>query len=650
MRFATTLFLAFVATGIGLYLYLDQTGILQRFLGEEPPPRLVAPVPKAITGFRFQNDGRPDSLKQLEIQEDGRWRVKAPVDDFADPEWVQSVLKVFASLRATDFLPDPQGTERSRYGLDTDTATTLSIDLSDGQTLHYQVGHPGPLENSCYLFPGEASAYRGTFVAAVPFADLAATPPTSMVDPILARFDPGAITQLTYRHGDLETQLQRPARPGGRWRLVAPIQRQADGDRIDGWLASLATLPIDEVRLAPSPENAADEETKQEDSTLESLEGEEHRITVGGDLETASPAALTLTFTPRADDPDQLRAQHSNRNLIYLVSRKAAENVFPKSVDSLREQRLLRVSAADLTAVVFTPQGSLPLRVEHSGAWLMNTRDGETALANPDQGERFLDLLNETPIVQYLESGESKEALYGLDEPLFTVKLHGEQLGPHESKHLVMRVGMPPGDSPHVFVHLEGTDFIAAVPKTFLTGIAQAADALQWKKLEVLNIPFERIRAVTMEIPGKETLTLKTDLLNPNTDQRLQLLREDVDRTADLNQRAAGQLLLDVGNLNADRWISVSVASALALADSTLRLSVSQRPPIPSEGAEGSEPSGGDEGETWRFEFAPVNAKVPVFYYGQRVGTPRPKPFLITRELYHRLSGKQLLLESPTGS
>lgn len=617
MRFATTIVLAIVALGLGLYAYLDHSGVLKKVFGNEQSPVLVAPVPKAITAFTLQGD---DGRRTLEIKE-GRWQITSPITDAADPEWVNNALETFGALRASGFLPDTAGARRSDYGLSPDRATTLEIHLSDDKTLSYQLGHEGPSPGSTYLFPGEADDYRGAFVGLGDFSSLVEKPVSGIVDPVLARFSPEEIVALTFQAGDAAIELKRKAAAGSRWRLEAPLRQQADNDKVNALLTALTTLPISAVTLDPV---ALPVDTSPESKVVQ--------------LEFSTEKdPIKLTFTPHPSDPDLVQAHHSGRPLLYTMAKSSLAEIYPEDAESLRESRLLRVAAADVSSVTLTPEGGVPLQLEHSGTWLINHgEDKGTTLANPEQGERFLALLNETEVTQYLQTGPDKLALYGLDQPRYVMEMTGENLGPRQAERLVMRVGMPLGDSPRVFVTFDDTPIIAAVSKTFLTSLALAADPLKWKKLEVINVAFELMEEVELVRPGKPKLTLKVDLVHPDTKKRLQLEQDGKDRTADMDKHAAGELILELGNLHAGSWLTTAKESAIALAEPSLEITLKSRPASEEE-----------EGETWTLIFAPVEARVPAFYFGQLEGTPRPEPFLISRELYDRLSGKDLILDSP---
>lgn len=621
MRIATTLILLVLALALGLFAFLDHTGVTRKLFGSTEPPTLSAPVAKAITGFTFTNGDNRRSLQRI----NQGWRLTAPVEDAANPEWVQKALEVFSSLRVTEYLPDRDGALRPSHGLNPTVATTLEIDLSDGKKLTYQIGRQGPFENSAYVFPGTPDDYEGTFVVAGDFSGLAAQPVADIVDPVLARFDQTKAISLAFqKEAESTIELRRNEDPGSRWRLESPMQQQADDDIANELLTSLATLPVHEVHFEdPSPS--------------ESVSTPPKIIRIGT---ARSEELIELSYTDHPSNADLLQARHSQRPLLYDIRKDVLGSLFPSSADSLRETKLLRLSPADLSSAVITPQNGAPLKLEHTAVWLLSEGEGPgSLLANPDQGERFLDLFNKTEVVQYLQGGQDKRALYGLENPRFTVALSGENLGPLQSDTLVMRVGMPLGGSPHVFVAFENTNFIAAVPPAFLTGLAQASSRLKWKKLEVLNVAFDQIQDITITSPGKDTLALKADLLNQKIDQRLLLDVKGQDRTADMDKHAAGQLLLDVGNLNADSWVTVTQESTLALTDPSLTIQVSRR-------ADATDPNEEASAE-WTLRFAPVNAKVPLFYYGQLEGTDRPEPFLIKRELYQRLSGAGLLLDSP---
>ena len=622
MRLLTTILLALAAAGFGLYAYLDQSGTLAQIFGQREPPQLLAPVPKAITGFAIVTAGETRTLEKRE----GRWYLATPVVDRADPKWVRETLQTLGAMRKMDFVGDTSVEERASFGLSQGAASTLSIDLSDHRQLHYRIGRAGPYQRSTYLSPGTSEEYVGAFIVTGDFTSVVETPATRIVDPLLARFDQEKIVGLSLSRNGESIELKRKATPGSRWRLEEPIQHQADDDEVNALLLTLATLPVSEVILDPDK------------SSVDAGRPGSYEV----DLWEAVPKnVIKLTFSPHPTDADLLRAKHSTRSLLYDLPKSALE-AFPRDAVSLRERRLLRVIASDVTAAALTRRGGAPLRLENPGAWLVAQGDEGMVLANQEQGERFIALLNETIVDEYLGGGPGEESLHGLEDPLFTVEFEGENLGPLEADTLVMRVGSPAGDEsqgviapPNVFVRFDESDHIAAVPTTFLTGLAQAAEPRRWKKLEVLNVAFELIEEAILAPTGGEPLSLKIDFTHADPLKRLQLFQNEVDRSQDMDRPRAGQVIRDLGNLSADLWVTPAEGTTAALSAPSLRVTLRSRPA-----------EEGEEGKQWQLSFAPVNPQVPKFYYGRLEETGGGELFLIRGGLYDRLSGKGLLLEA----
>ncbi|MFT5406866.1 MAG: hypothetical protein ACI9DF_005734 [Verrucomicrobiales bacterium] len=613
MRYATTIFLAIAALALAGYAFLDFTGKLDGFFKEKAPPELLAPVAEAITGLTFKDVSETRVLEKRE----GRWRLTSPVDDLVDPKWVEGVLETLSAMHKNEFIRDTDGGMREGFGLNEDKMTALTVQLSDGKTILYQIGQTGPYENSTYLFPGESGAYEGAFIAAGEFKSAVETPVSGMVDPVLTRFAAERIVGLTLKGQDPVVELKKNASAGSRWRLEAPIQQQADDDKVSTLLTTLGALPVSDVVL-----DVSNAETTAGGWGIEIWDMDPQNV-------------IELTFSPHPTDETLLRARHSKRPLLYDVPKQIIDDL-PSEVESLRETKLLRVVAADISSVSITRQGGVPLKLNNPGVWMMAGPDGDV-LTNPEHGERFIALFNDAVVGQYLEGGPEKEELYGLNNAMFTIEMTGENLGPLQQDTLVMRVGMPLNDPPNAYVVFDQIPTIMAVPKTFLTGMADISEPRRWKKLEVLNVAFELIEEITMAPAGEPPLRLLVDRLNEDIAKRLLLFKGEDDLTADTDKKGAGEIILDVGNLSADRWLSTTEPeSAIALVAPTLTLILKSRP-VTKDG----------EGKTWTLKFAPVNAEVPSFYYGQMEGTDRPAPFLIGRALYDRLAGKGLLLEAP---
>ncbi len=610
MRPLTTLLLAALALGLGLFAYLDHTGVLTTWWGKSEDPPFVIPVSKTITGFTLAD---ASSSRSLEKRGDV-WHVIEPVEDLADPDWVATALELFGATRPNTFLRDPEGAQRAEYGLSADEATTLTMRFTEGPPVIYHLGQPGPFANSTYLFLGEPDDYAGAFVATGDFRPVMEASVKEMIDPLLTRFEMEKAVGVTI--GD-EIALERDVTPGSRWRLVAPLQAQADEELVGALLGTFASAKTSEVLLEKPSESS---DAVLQTVTIQLAERE---------------APIVLEIRPHPTDPELVWVVHSGRPLTYHLPR-AFLAALPDDAESLRETRLLRLIEADVTAATITPKGGPALSLENSGVWLI--KDGEAlSVANAEQGARFIELLSDTRVEHYLEGGADKEAIYGLDDPLYTIELEGQKLGPLEKDKVTMRVGMPLGSvqQPRVFVAFDRVANIAAVPKGFLTGLAQAADLAKWRQLEVLNVAFTLIENVTITPVDESPLNLVIDFENEDAEKRLQLFEGGIDRSADMNRHAAGQLIMELGALSADRWLSSGEQALEALVNPTLTVVLKNR----SGEAE-------NERQEWTLHFAPVNPDVPAFYYGKLDSEEASEPFLISRELYERLSGERLLLET----
>ena len=607
MKLATTIILAVAAVGLGVYAYLDHTGALSDIFGEKLAPTFEGPAVPLVNSLTIKD---ATETRRLEKRE-GRWHITSPIEDLADPAWIESVMETFKTMHPKEFLRDDSGTEREGYGLTQERGVPLEIGFPSGEPLVYHIGNAGPFEKSTYLYPGSAEAYEGAFVVMGDFRSLVEQPVTDMVDPTLAQFDQSKLTGLSFKQGPQTIELQRTPKPGSPWRVAAPVQYQADEVATTALISKLATIAISGVHP-----RSADEGAPEAAPT--------HVITVEA---SAPQPPFELSFRPHPTDETLVRARHSLRPLDYDVPKTVLDD-FPNDPAKLRETKLLRVAAADLTRVKIARRGQTdPLTLEHAGVWLLGSE-----VIDEEKGEQFLKLFNETEIDLHLEGGPDKAALYGLDDPFLTVTFEGESLGPLQEDSCTLRVGLPP-ESPQAFVSIEGMPTIAAVDQTFPTSLAQVTEPLHWKDLEVLNIAFSHIRAVSLEPKGKATTRLAVDFGHETPDQVLRVFRNEQDRTDDIDRHAAAQLIMNLGTFSAQKWMPATEEAMNALTTPSLKVTI--------KSAEKKE----DELDEVSLRFAPTGSGNSAFYYGQVEGSDEPAPFLVSREEYERLTGSKLLLE-----
>ncbi len=209
---------------------------------------LVRFEPDQVERLRLEHGETRLELERLE----GRWRLRAPLEDRADPRAVGQVLSSLAGLRATGFpgadLPD------SALGLDRPLVRVAVEGAAPGARFEVWFGQGRLPSNSDRLFarrvepPGPAIQV-GEHVLPVFQKGLHA-----LRERRLLEFDPSRVARIrATAEGELVV-LERRAQGGeGGWDLVAPVAAPARRLRVQALLGALGELEATRV-LAPGSE------------------------------------------------------------------------------------------------------------------------------------------------------------------------------------------------------------------------------------------------------------------------------------------------------------------------------------------------------------------------------------------------------------
>ncbi len=613
MRIATTLTLAIIAALAGTYAVMEYSGTTKRLFRKEEPALGNIQI-RELTQFEIALGQRRQTFER----EEGRWRVAVPVEDSANVAWITEVLKAIDGLKASEYL-EIQASSSEEYGFTPETTLTLNLSHSEQAPITLQIGGPGNVPDSVYVKTVAPVKHPGVFVVPADLRQLLDHSLEKVVDPVLVRFTPDGVTGLSLTLDQDVVELKRN-RVGNLWRAVKPVDQPADADRVNGLLDRLGNMEI--TRVWPSEERAAL-------FTGESPRGM-RRVVL---WDESHENVVEISLLPDPDDNEAALAKVSRRDHVYSVAR-AFLTELPRRVETLRESRLLRIDLADVERLSIQLEGRDPVKLEQTGSvWFLES--GE--FANAEQAEELIKLVNESEVEQYFDDVGDVLGVYGLDKPFVTVTFEGQDLGTEQNKRIVMKIGRPVGNAPLDFAMIEGENHVAGVRKVLLTSFASWADPLKWKRLEVLNVADDTFKEILLEKSEQPAQRLVFDFDHEDVDQRLRFFEGEKDRTLDIDQKEAGELMWALGSLSANRWVTETDSVAERLKKPILTITVTTEVEAEEEKQE----------VIRKLHFAAVSdTPANAFYYG-RLDEPEQAAFLISKEKFETLAGKSLMLESP---
>ncbi len=198
----------------------------------------------AVTQVRRQMG--PDAL-ELAKRDDG-WHLAKPAEQRGDDKAMQDLLGQLGGLRAMRIAAYP-ARDLKEYGLDQPAAVVTVTLTADGKPAE-RVLKLGKVANPA---TGERFALaEGKAVAVLPgaVAKRLTAAPLAYRDRALARF--ADAERATLERGPRKATFSKE---DGTWKLVEPLQAEADHDRLEDFIAALAKLRADEL-VAEKPSAA----------------------------------------------------------------------------------------------------------------------------------------------------------------------------------------------------------------------------------------------------------------------------------------------------------------------------------------------------------------------------------------------------------
>ncbi|MFN3652528.1 MAG: DUF4340 domain-containing protein [Armatimonadota bacterium] len=271
-------------------------------------------------------------------------------------------------------------------------------------------------------------------------------------------------------------EVKRPESPftlvkaDGGWRFEAPATYRADGEAVESWLKGL----LEDASVSQQVEGASSDlslyglDKPAAEVVLTAKDGKTRTLQIGKDLPTAPGAA-----------GENFYARTAENGRVFMLSSTQVNDLKGKTVDSLRDKRLLALGEEDeiQSITLSRPQGNVELK-----------RQGEDwQLAQPFQAKAdevrvssFLGSLRSASAADFADDNAADLAKYGLDQPRLTVQV-SDKGGQH-----AVHFGLEAGDK--VYAVREGEREVMRVAKTTFSGLDQQVADLRDKELITLGL------------------------------------------------------------------------------------------------------------------------------------------------------------------
>jgi|GEM_PF-2525453 len=701
MRTGTTILLLLVAAGAFAFVYLKERTLLTTTETESRPPYVILANPRDIVAVSVKNslvnlefvravdqnadlseensdsESHPLGLTPVEELAESetkgvaktRWKVTGTVEDRADTDWVAGLIEAACSLHILEEISSEEvessDFDLKEFGLD-ESATVLSLTDRKGDRYTVQVGTSGAMNDTVHLRSVEngtslagraASKAQPVYLVASIVRDLLQFEPDQVRDRLLWGGSPDLTRHIVYRGKQGELTFERETLDDF-WKIVRPLQTDADDDAIEGLLALIGSVEAeafigpDKIQPAePDPsdvvtlvlgETATDENAvtlsfwevlNDTDSTPATATP---TVAVVADVAGASPSVKVVSVEEADAEPVESedyvlpdRPRYSNDRKVYA---RVSNRPIPMEVDSrlmtalryntndLRNRRLARLNEEGIGAVLIETPSGLPVDLVRSQQGWVLRRQERFELASPARLKRLFTAINEQEILDFASDSASSLTEFGLDNPALVVSFLSGPGGPGER----LLLG---GDRGRVFAHWEGDPFVYRVDSEILNEIP--SQAVKWKDSGVMRFSIFSLRALRIS-PG---MAAPTDLRYDFQTGAWSLKRGGTDVSDLVDPSQAEALVAQLGSLQAVDWLAEGGVGFAALKEPELVIDVTLQKP---------DAGGGPNGEiiNLRLSFAKTGEQASggsaELYYGTVDSVP--EVFLIEKSVVDQLA------------
>jgi hypothetical protein len=410
MKLAHTIILFFIAGLILAYIILV----------EREHPTTVGKGIRSASLAVF----RPDNINVVEMENagaetritfrDGRWKVREPFEDYADPKAVKELIAGLATIEVIRKDRIDDGKERDRVykelGLDTDKQSVVL--KGDGPPIEIYFGIETPSGEGVYARQKPSSELAQIKKEA---RDRVLRKPDDFRDHHLARFEPKEIVEIRARRpdGDLELELKE-----GFWLFRKPLQAQADNQVVFDTLSKLTTTEIEKF-VANTQETAAD-------YGLSDPQGVIH-------LKSAKGADFVIKLGNLTPDKKSVYASVKERPGIFQVP-EALRAFVALPPDQWQERRILRLPEEALREIDVQVAGHAETHLKRGSiGWLLDL-DGKVNHAQQSHVADLYRWLSQARVEEFAGNVKGKRAEFGLDQPQLRVRF--KALSPKKLREL----------------------------------------------------------------------------------------------------------------------------------------------------------------------------------------------------------------------
>jgi hypothetical protein len=394
MRFRTTIILVLLLLGLGAYVYWVEYPNAQQ---EAKKKTLVDFTADDATEVSLVYADREIALKKTGDE----WRLTKPLEALADSTTVKNLVNAIAECEVKKELTEAAA-DLSQYGLDK-PLVTVTVKMKNKALPAIVVGKNTPVGASTYVQRADDkkvvltnSAFRSGMDKTV----------KDLRDKTILAFTDDDLQKLQISTPDTTTELVRKE---GTWRIERPEAWPADAVAVRSFLSTLRSM-----RATDFPADAPT------DLAAYGLDNPRLRIVLTIGKENLEKQVLL----GKQGEKNELYVQASGQPTVYTVSDWVFRDL-NKTAGDFRDKTLLAFDRDKIGAVEVQRQDGASFKLVRGDnkAWRVDGNDGQP---NESAITQFLSELHELKGYEVLADHPSDLAQFGLDHPLLTLTVFGE--------------------------------------------------------------------------------------------------------------------------------------------------------------------------------------------------------------------------------
>jgi hypothetical protein len=477
MNWRTTLVLAVLAIGIGVYIKFWETKTPTTREAHRQSQNIVNFSKEKVEGIVIQNGDDKIDMRKI----DNKWRLETPIKDQADTSAINNLLfdldgwQKEATISAKEIEADKN--KLNEFGLN---KPKLRLKLS---------GKDAPPE----IFFGKDAAFEGkmyvrfenskdTFLAGQSVKKAIEKKADDFRDKKLTDLNGTQISRVALKNAAGEMELEKK---GDHWEFLKPLRARADDQKIGDLIAQITTARIQQF--------VADDHGDLHPYGLTEPRGS---ITLFGP-DDKNGQVLQIGAIPEKQK-DQVYVRFSPRSFVYTLPKKIEEVLNTKPND-LRDRHLARIDEKILDRITIDAGGKgKTVLARKNENWTIVSRNN--APANSGEVRRLIDMISNEQVTRFVEDVASNLPKYGLDKPQVQLTFSSfasentAETKAGERPFATIAFGKMEGGD--VYARLGDEPFIVAVRRGLLDNIF--ADPLQWQELSIFQFKPEQIHRLTV--------------------------------------------------------------------------------------------------------------------------------------------------------